>query len=159
MSREIEFRGKRVDNNEFIFGSLIVDKISDKYYISISVEESENVGEEGCLRVVSCEVDKDTVGQYTGLRDKNKKEIYEGDIIKFTNNIDEIYNEEIGVCLFEQDECNFVLQRKIINAENYPVPMTISTIYLISNGTYSKDCKYKIIGNIYENSELLEGEE
>lgn len=93
--------------------------------------------------------------QYTGLKDKNGKEIYEGDIVKYMNFIDDIYNEEIGLCKFEQDECNFCIQRIVINNENYPVPTTIRTIYLISNLTYSDDVSYEVIGNIYENPELL----
>lgn len=88
--------------------------------------------------------------QYTGLRDKNGKEIYEGDIVRFTNPIDEI-DQQIGVCKFEQDECNFVLQYKGYHHDHY----ALHTVYLISNVTY--ECSYEVIGNIYENPELLEG--
>jgi uncharacterized phage protein (TIGR01671 family) len=86
--------------------------------------------------------------QFTGLRDKNKKEIYESYIVKFTNPIDEI-DSEIGVCKFEQDECNFVLQYKGYRNDHY----ALHTIYLISNVTY--ECSYEVIGNIYENPELV----
>lgn len=100
----------------------------------------------------------DNIMQYTGLKDKNGIEIYEGDIVKFTNMIDEIFNEEIGVCVFAQDECNFCLQRTIKNSDNYPVPTTINTIYLISNVTFADDVSYEVIGDIYRNPELLEEE-
>ena len=91
--------------------------------------------------------------QYTGLKDKNGKEIYEGDIVRFTNEIDEIFNEEVGTIIFEQSECNFCIQRTVINPENYPVPKTINTIYLIDNAQYN--AVYEVIGNIYENPTLI----
>lgn len=68
MNREIKFRGKRIDNGEWVYGYLAdEDYINDIYSIDLS----------------SIEVDRDTVGQFTGLFDKNGKEIYEGDIVKF----------------------------------------------------------------------------
>jgi len=91
--------------------------------------------------------------QYTGLKDKNGKEIYEGDIVRFTNEIDEIFNEEVGTIIFEQSECNFCIQRTVINPENYPVPKTINTIYLIDNAQYN--AVYEVIGNVYENPNLI----
>ena len=66
MNREIKFRGKRIDNGEWVYGYLAdEDYINDINSIDLS----------------SIEVDRDTIGQFTGLFDKNGKEIYEGDIL------------------------------------------------------------------------------
>ena len=89
-------------------------------------------------------IDTDTIGQFTGLQDKNGKEIYEGDIVstsKYGKDI-EIGNQIKNVSGSELYEvkmlmCNFVLDSKY------------RSHYLI----YYKD--YEVIGNIHDNPELL----
>lgn len=72
--RQIKFRGKRNDQDEWVFGDLIEENGGDTYIVQANI-----------IQWKQFEVDPDTVSQFTGLVDRNGKEVYHKDIVNHEN--------------------------------------------------------------------------
>lgn len=138
--REIEFRGKIIDNGKWVYGDLIENIDCFK------IREKEKVIKQIAKSYV---VDEETLGQYTGLKDKNGTKIFEGDIIEHEIS-KTINNKPIYICYcinYSEDE------RCLRAFKNGPKGYS----YEISFARYCIDeKKLEVIGNIYDNPELLE---
>lgn len=136
MNREIKFRGKSIMNNtcgDWLYSSGI--KYGDDVELMYCDEDT---SEEWNY------VDKETVGQYTGLNDKNGKEIYEGDIVRINDKI-------IAKVIWDKDYLEYFLyaneENSIDSFENGEQPL------------YDYFGGIEVVGNIYDNPELLGGEQ
>lgn len=129
MNREILFRGKRLDSGEWVYGDLLHGS-------------STRIGRLTAPKQYPlAEVDPDTVGQYTGLTDKNGTKIFEGDMV---NTCWDGVNDEPGIVRFRDAA--------------YQVDLVADE----KNGQYLDfyhdiDSQLEVIGNIHDNPELMKG--
>lgn len=129
MKREIKFRGKRKDNGEWVEGDLktnLVPKGSMRKCPAITTTK---------CTIGTFFINPDTLGQFCGMRDKRKKEIYDGDILK------DDYGRKYKV---EYYECNAAFMLVCYN--------DMPTGYI---GYFDIEKYFEVIGNIFDNPELL----
>jgi uncharacterized phage protein (TIGR01671 family) len=148
--RDILFRGKRKDNGEWVEGYYIKAKwyLDGKemhiiFPLDVAIFPHTEVSEYE-------EIIPETVGQYTGLTDKNGKKIFEGDIVKcYDRNIDD---EFIAVVEFGNPNCsyNWGFQLRPITETNFNIDILL-WVEMEETGAL-----IEVIGNIHDNPELLE---
>ena len=158
--REILFRGKRTDNGEWIEGYYA--KQSNHACFAHELKYQHFIFKDVCLDfnlggLQEFEIIPETVGQYTGLTDKNGVRIFEGDILRgfeypFCSNINGEFNYFAEIVWFD-DSSAFGI---------YTFKNPKSNVRGISEGNtdyleYFNADKWEVIGNIYDNPELLEG--
>lgn len=129
--RTIKFRGKRVSNGEWLYGDLIRDNFGGCYVYPI---DSENLYKENAVL-------PDTVGQFTGLLDKNGKEIYEGDIIGCSK-------PDIKHLIFYNEK-----QGRFMAALNGDIENDYFGVCGIDDSRWN--ASKEVIGNIHDNKNML----
>ena len=131
--REILFRGKDIRGNQHIG---LLAHIGNAWYISNKMEIS-----------AAYEVIPNTIGQYTGLTDKNGKKIFEGDIVAYCTNTNRATNKELHEVVFETRGESGYFGIKISNIETWGFCQEVPAKLM------------EVIGNTYDNPKLLEVEE
>jgi len=132
--REILFRGKRTDNGEWVYGLLC--RVGDTY---ANIRRMDTA--------VLYSVLTNTIGQFTGLTDKNGKKIFEGDILKIIHKYQSPFDDDTkeytdittDVVFFDDEGLCF-------SYGNSPF------LCVVDNVT----AEYEVIGNIHDNPEMLE---
>ena len=133
--REILFRGKRTDNGEWVVGDSLVHSMYKKGDVCIGVIEG--------LAIYS--VIPETVGQYTGLTDKNGTKIFEGDIVKTHSGL--LGKIKFGTFFDYEFECDVQGYFWIGKYDEEDYRLALSDFW---GG-------HEVIGNVFDNKDLLEG--
>lgn len=159
MNRKIKFRGKRLDNGEWIYGDLIH---IDKSDIGIVTDYDHWQGRR---------VDPETVGQFTGITDDSGKYVYEGDRLEAVYKYDKIGcnggvdpdNDCIcyGVVEFDNDSLQWCLN---VSKAEYPIKQHIEEddcslvpLHIFGHEYGYNNCNLIVLGNRFDNPDLLNG--
>lgn len=166
MNREILFRGKRVDNGEWVYGYLFDDGYQNPRHVfvgSLIIDEYKGTAcDEWDIKGIDfCDVKQNTICRYTGLTDKNGKKIWENDILMCHDNPVDLAKAVFGEFNVIEVESEEVIDSvigwhyEVIPTDElskcepfcYSMPLT---------DTYIKLTEMEVVGNVYDNPELLE---
>lgn len=134
------FKAKRIDNGEWVQGSLVYDNRDEMYRIIIDIHYSTGT----CLTTDNApKVDASTICQCTGLKDKNGKLIWENDVVRVYGDTDDFGNNlyYFYKVVWNKDLCCWWLSDIYTQEDEY--------LYICLKGI-------DVIGNIFDNPELLE---
>lgn len=136
--REIKFRGRSLTNGKWVCGDSIKhtdnateNGIEELIYIGSKVPNASKVG---AMKWVP--INPSTVGQYTGLKDRKGKEIYEGDIVRFYDDIED--ELETGTVIWHTATCSFCVEAPGIE--------------IVALNAY---WEFEVVGNIHDNPDLI----
>lgn len=129
--REYLFRGKRVDNGEWVEGYLTYNHTRKQYYIMDDVN------------AFPIPVHEESVGQYTGMKDKNSRRIFEGDIVRLDKDVKDMFDICDGIVKYGWG--GFYIGGF----------STLNSLNVIS--TFDGVVRGEVIGTEFENADLLEG--
>ena len=129
--REIKFRGKIPGLTDWIYGYYA--KSGEDHFILLDIDSEDNYSI----------VDPETVGQYTGLKDKNGREIYEGDICGC------FCNTQLFEVKYCSERCGYFFDDCILSGDCDPAPECLGNL----------ESTIEVIGNIHDNPELLNEKE
>ena len=142
MNREVIFRGKRLDNGKWLYGDLMHDNHQGCY---IYPNDCTGLYTEN-------KVDPDTVGEFTGMRDRHGKKVFEGDVVRRRDSA--FGYVDTGVVKYD-----FHLGAFVLEYESYgrTYQSTFKKGFSDNDGkcTIEETYSYEVIGNIHNNPEFV----
>ena len=139
MNRDVKFRAKEINTNNWVYGYYAMRSEESTVQHFILIDKGINGFEEVLI-------DVNTLCQFTGLQDKDKKQIYEGDIAKYENTIQN----------YDDDD---VMNPRHFKTPQYETKTFLTTIkYKRNSFVINDDTKWTeltVIGNIFDNQKLL----
>ena len=158
--REILFKAKQIDNGEWVEGALF----DGENYCVIGQEIKFSPDIQNECKIVGYVVDRNTICQYTGLTDKNGNKIWENDILRGHGNPKDLAKVVFGeFCVIEVESLEKVdsvvgWHTEVIptdalsKCEPFCLPMPLTDFYIDFS-------ELEVVGNIFDNTELLEAGE